>query len=659
MKDEEILNNVRSLCISMYNHSRDFKNEALLEAQESTDYYFRRRPVSTINGGSTYIAPVVQEKVDDLHSNLMDVVKKLKNNVSVDVKDINTKLPQDIEGKIITLIDNTLFKSNSGEEILDAVILDALITGTSAARWYVEEQVDFDIEYFNDLLKEEVTLLKADLKKDQMMEITNKVKSPDTGETYYTVQVATPRKTKHIRYVHVPFNHIQVDPKARHIRDADYACITSLSTKQDLIESGFDKELVMSITTENDYELRARYNTGEEFIGNYNGTSTNIDSSLDVVLVREHYVRTGIVEKGKFRLYKVTIVNNTVLDIVEEDTINIAIFKPKPNISSFWGSSFAYQLRSEQDIKTAITRGYIDNIHNANHGSVMAVAGAYNKRDLIDNRPRRIVEVQHPGAVAPFPYNPLPQGIDSLLTHVDMSADGASGISAETMGRGESAFASGVTATQISLAYSKSDLTVKKKAVGIVSGIKQLCKGFYGEYRKLIPNLPYVTDFTFEVETESGRRSKAMDALAVYQSLSTTEFQTPMLKFELIKRYLTNQGLGDIVSMLKPVQVVMQEAAQPNPANEIQMAMLQEQVKHMQAQTNKILQDAEVDAAIKASEQNREDVKVKLDMQFKGEELNLKEREQLLKEASVWAELDLTEEDIEKAKAFSVGSIIQ
>lgn len=619
---------LRGLLSDLYSESKKFK--ATKEAEIGAEYYYQRAPQQAIKGASTYVAPVVMEKIDDLHTQIMDVIGKLKDNFSATSKDLAKPLTGNVEKQIVELIDNTMF-SDEDEQVLEVATKESLITGTSAVRWYTDEDIQFEMEYFVDLTDEQLAYRKATLEDKQSLEITSTTKT-DNGNLN-SGQISTPSTVKRARYSHVSYNDLMVDPKCHVISKANYLCIKTLTDKQSLIDQGFKKELVLSITSETDVEERARLSTGVDFIPHLNSQESFTDSTLDSVIVYEHYVRTSIID-GKSKLYRVVMAGTTILDVVYEDTIPLAVFRPVPNIESFWGSSVAYSLKSQQDVKTAGIRGWIDNMHNANHGRVIALENSYNKRDLMDNRPNGIVEVKALNAVIPYPYNPLPQGLPDMLGLMDMDADNISGISAEAMGRGESALASGITASQVAIAHSKSDLTIKNISKGIMLGVRELAKGLYSEWQKLYPKLPTISTFKFDLNTESGRRSKAVDILAAAQALAQAGLSTPQLNDAIAREYLRNVGLTSLVELIKTPQQVQQEAKaqQQNPALQLQLATAQEQIKFLQAQTQSLLQKTEIEADKTASELNLKEQEFKFKADKEIADMNLQDRKQTLAE---------------------------
>lgn len=624
---------IKRLVTALYENADTYKNKT--EASQGADYYYCRLPKSPAMGSATTVMPVVKTEIDSLHNQIMDVVGKLKDNFTAQSLDINKPLPPAVEAQIVTLIDNTIF-SEEDENVINVVVKEALIAGTSAARYYTDKEEYFDLEYFTDLTEEELTFRKAKLRDEQTLEITSTkdVELSDGKAKLYCGQVSTAQTMDKVRYAHVSYNDLYVDPTVNTISKASYAAIRSLMTKADLIEQGYSKELVAEITTETDYDVQAQFNTGNELISRYNAMNTYSDSMMDNVIVVEHFVKTSLID-GVAKLYKVVIADETLLEVTPEDKIPVVEFIPVPNIDSFWGASVAFSLRSIQDGMTSSMRGMINGIHNANHHRVIALKGQYNKRDLMDNRPNGIVEVESPNAVIPFPYNPMPQGIDLMMSILQEQAQNIAGTSNALLGKSEAVFQS--SATAVAIANSKGELNIKNISKGIMNGVRDLCKGLYNEYRKLYQNLPQVSTFKFEVATESGRRGKAMDVIQTAQALQQAGLMTPQLMDALGKEYLRNVGLSDMVGFLKTPDMIAQEqqAQQQNPANQMQIAMMQEQLKNLQAQTQKLVAETEIKADIEASRMDLEEQKAKVEVQHMIAEANLKDRKQTLDEVQV------------------------
>lgn len=658
--DAESMAQLKRLLDSLYTTAEDYRGQFENVAEIASDYYNMRKPGVAVTGGAGYIAPVVQEKVNDLHTQLMDIALKIRNNFSVETKDLAAQLPANIEAGIATLIENSLF-GDEDEAVLDAVIKSALITGTSYTRHYTDACQDYELDYFKELTEQEFEYLRTQ-HPDKTMEITKEESTP-YGKLF-TGQISKSILRNKVRYDHVVFSDVYVDPMARSIKNANYICVKSYSTRQDLIENGYDKSIVESLTVGDDLEAKARLNTGVDYIPSYGSMyqDSYVDKGLDVLEVKEHFFRTTLID-GKFNLFVAVEVGDTILDIKEEDAIPLSAFRPLANADSFYGVSAAYSLRSQQDAKTAMMRGFIDNVHNANHGSMTAMKGQYNKRDMMDNRPRRIVEIDVPGAIQPFPYNPLPNGIDLLMNTIDTDSDNISGVSNEMLGRGESAFATGITAAQVAISHSKSDLTIKRVAAGIVSGLKSLCKGLYNEYRKEFTELPKVNTFKFSVETETGRRSKSTDIMAAFQTMSQVGMMTPQLQEAMAKEYMKNIGMADLVGLIKPIDQFVQEqqaASQPKPVEQLQTALLQAQIQGLTADAQLKVQKAEVDAIESSYEQNRANAKFEVDQDIELKKLELEERRIALEEyeAGVRTQVAIVEANANLQQAMATGEEI-
>lgn len=638
---EEKMLQLKTLLSSLYETAKQEKNQAVLDAEVAADYYFKKKPIAAVGGASTYVDPVVQEKVDDAHSQLNDVVMSFKDCFSVQSNNINQPINTDQEAAILTMIDNTMFVGDN-DLIMDSIVKDALLCGTTAVRWFSEKTESCNVQTFKDLTEIELAAKKETLLDNQDLVVTEQFISELTGDKLTSGQIVTTTTYDDVRYSHTPFNHLYVvSANQSSIARCSYVMVKNFMTKQDLHEAGYEKELIEKVSMASDYDSDVQVNNFNDPIPNWSNHSYN-DKGLELVEVREIFLKTSILNKKKTdtkaRLYRIIQADGVVLSVKEEDYINIAVFRPIPNISTFWGQSYACKLAPMQDVKTAIKRGFIDNIHNANHGRMTAMKGQYNKRDLMDNRPRGVVEIDVPNAIQPFPYNPLPAGIDALMMQIDVDADNVSGFSQESMGRGEDAFHSGITATQIAINHSKSDLTVKKMAKGILAGMRDLARGIYDEYRKQFPTYPAINSLSFEVETEASRRSKANDIIQAAQAMQQAGLMTPQLITSLSKEFMKNVGLGKFVTQLKTVDQLMQEAQQPNPMNELEMAARKAQIDYNNAMTQKTIQESEVEAIIKAQKVNLDEAELELKAQIESTKLNLEERKQSLAEYSVGVE---------------------
>lgn len=645
---------VKRLISQYWQHSYDAKNQYMLDAIEAADYYFCRKPDSAVTGGSRAVSPVVKTKVDDAAIQIMDIISKLKEGTKVKSKNPNIDILESDKVKILNLIENTMWGNQLGNKALSAAVRDSLICGTSALRWFVDVEEINSVNNVHQIDEIQLELLKAQVEAtpNQSYVILEEYKDKDLPEgenKMFDVQITTTDERKVVRYKNVPFNDLMVEPNARSIRDAKYVGIQSIATKASLIAQGFPEDLVMMASTEDAWYTPAQVDNGIDYLPSWRLGTEYTDKKASEVVVWEHFFYTNLIDKKATKLYKAVMVGSTILDITPEDEIPAAEIIPVPNIDVFWGGSYASMLKTQQDIKTMSLRGWVDNVHNANHGRVIAMKGQYNKRDLMDNRPRGVVEIDVPGAIQPYPYQPLPQGLDGLMAIMDKDADDISGISPEMLGRGDAIWNSNVAASTTALNYSKGDLTIKYYTTGIILGIQALAMGLYNEWTKLITDdpLPVVSAFHMTFETEAGRRGKAMNAFQTYQAVSQTKYMTPEFEEYLIKEYLVNSSMGCAIEYLKTAEQVRREMAQPNPAQQLQQSMLQAQVENLNSQTKMNMVKADIEAETAASEQNREDAKLNFEMEKSAAEMNIKDRAQTNEELKTAIEAEQAQMELQ------------
>ena len=105
---------------------------------------------------------------------------------------------------------------------------------------------------------------------------------------------------------------------------------------------------------------------------------------------------------------------------------------PIPNTHRFWGRSIADATMDIQRVKTAITRGSLDNMYLAlNPGTIVAesLASDTTLDDLLTSRPGRIIRTQQPGAVE---HEEIPFVVDKampMLQYYDQLREWRTGVS--------------------------------------------------------------------------------------------------------------------------------------------------------------------------------------------------------------------------------------
>ena len=173
----------------------------------------------------------------------------------------------------------------------------------------------------------------------------------------------------------VPPEEFGIAASARNIRDAGYVYHEIVDqSESDLIEQGYDSECIKALptysgTTSTEQAARSSASENTSGLGDEGMNPANRK-----IKITEHYVKMDYEGDGKARLYRVTtggdegviLTRNGEDDVVEADHICFAAITPVPIPHRFFGRSIADLVMDIQRIKTALTRGMLDNLYAHN-----------------------------------------------------------------------------------------------------------------------------------------------------------------------------------------------------------------------------------------------------------------------------------------------------
>lgn len=213
-------------------------------------------------------------------------------------------------------------------------------------------------------------------------------------------------------------------------------------SRSDLLEMGFDPEIVNSLPYENNIEteerLARRHLTDEQDALRYSA-----HKSMDTTWVTECYIRVDRNEDEIAELLKVTMATGgsdadsgaKLLDIEEVDRIPFISITPVILTHKFNGLSLADLVLDLQHNKSSLARGIIDSMHLANNQRVGANENV-NLSDLMVSRPGGVVRVKGKERpldnVQPIPAPPPPPDTFQLLEYLDQAGTRRTGAGQDT-----------------------------------------------------------------------------------------------------------------------------------------------------------------------------------------------------------------------------------
>lgn len=634
-------------------------------AREAWLYYYGELPEATCSGSSSWVDRSCHEAVNGTLQELMNVFTSGENAVTFE-----PMYPTDgAAARASTkLVNKVLLRDNDGYQVLHDAFKESCVTRNSYIKNYWKEEKVTEVEEFENLSQVELDQYLAMLAEDENKEIVSVEITEDkettlvSGELVYTVMKSG------VAVEFAPFEQVLVEPTAASFADANYIGQRVRKTKAELRDMGFDNCEVDEIgPTTGDIDAGIIANERVDNLTPYsiNDEIMTGDQQTDKVWLYENYIKTSVLE-GNLELLQVFTVNNQILEVNRVSQIPFVAIVPMPTPGFTFGESIVDLVKDIQSLNTSLVRGMIDNIMNANFRRYMAVKGAYDRRSLLDNRPGGVVEVQSQNAVTPMMYHQLPNGVPQLLEYVESKKEQRTGVTRLGQGLNADVFkndnATATVGMMMSAAQNRMRMVCRNIAQG---GMKDLMISIYrlirenaqepvilemaeGNAEILPSDLPVRNKMIASVAVGSNERKERAQALAqmyqvTKQSPTASQFMQTQNEFYMIQEMYHSMGIFDTENYITPPSQL--PPPQPNPAQEIELQGLAENVKLVQAQTQKIMHDIDIEGGKFEFEQSKtadafmmDKAKSMSDQDEQADKMTVEERKLRLEERKVLIE---------------------
>lgn len=457
-------------------------NEITGEQERALDYYNGKMDdVPAMEGGSSVVDGTVALVVDNALAALLKPFVSSDETVS-----FAPRGPEDVEiADQATEYVNFIFNSdNPGFTILHNWFKDALLSklGVVKVEWVAEER-------FEGIEVEIVDELTAAIVRSHPRYLGEEDGVAFIGEMIQDGRVVVEN---------IPPEEFRITSSARSVDDATYtAHVPSNVTRSDLVEMGFDQEIVESLPaytdSGDDNTLRdARYDDE-----NYHDARLDAyHEANDRMALRDEYVRVDYDGDGIAELRRIMRVGNTILFNEEVEDHPFATVCPIPMPHKVYGHSLADRAMQEQRIGTVLWRQALDNLYKSNNPRPLVGEGA--ERDdgstadsLEDNAPgaavmlRDIGQFQLADAVPFFAASVFP-----MMELLDKKTEENTGVSRAGQGLDTNALQKSgqMTATEMSMiAQGKNSRTEMVARIFAETGVSRLFKLILGLVSKHQP----------------------------------------------------------------------------------------------------------------------------------------------------------------------------
>ena len=509
MAEQVTLDKLRAIINSEINNSIGFMGSNLTSQRKKSMEYYRGDKLGTeIDGRSQVVSTDVADTVETILPNLLRIFTASDQVVKCEpVKSEDVPLSDQATNYI-----NYIFnKDNNGFSILYTWFKDALLEKNGIVKVYWDdsssvEQETYknlnDIEYqvlVNDdnveIVSEETRVdekAQEELEQIQALKKIQQEQNPDLEANQELDDLPTPmlhdvviKRTStsgKVKIENVPPEEFLIQRSAKSIEDANFVAHRVMKTRSQLIEMGFDREVIENLPTSNNILLNDERLTRLSDIDESPLNDAPDESTTDIE-VYECYVRCDMDGDGVAELRKVIVAGSSANEILENmpcDNIPFCSLTPIPMPHRFYGRSVSELVEDVQLIKSTVMRQLLDNMYLTNNNRVAIMDGQVNLDDLLTSRPGGVVRTKQPPSQVMFPMQnqTISQQAFPLLEYLDTIRETRTGIT--RYNQGLDADSLNKTATGVNAIMTQSQMRMELIArVFAETGIKDLFRRIF------------------------------------------------------------------------------------------------------------------------------------------------------------------------------------
>ena len=469
------------------------------QRKKSLEYYMGEPLGTEIDGRSQVVSTDVADTIETILPNLLKIFTASDQTVKCEpVKAEDVELAEQATNYI-----NYIFnKDNNGFSILYTWFKDALIEKNGIVKVYWDESEKVEQETYENLSQEEYKILtdnddvevideesfvdefaKKQIEELQQIALSQGQEMEDipTPKLYNCIIKRTTSSGK-VKIENIPPEEFLIQRSAKSIEDADFVAHKVLKSRSDLIQMGFDRDVVDDLPTQNTVTMNderlARFADIDE-----SPLNDAPDESTQDIEIYECYVKIDMDGDGIAELRKVIVAGgnaNTILENMPCDFIPFCSLTPVPMPHRFYGRSVSELVEDVQLVKSTVMRQLLDNMYLTNNNRVAIMDGMVNLDDLLTSRPGGVVRTKQPPSqvMMPMQSQTISQQAFPLLEYLDTVRETRTGVTRYSQGLDADSL--NKTATGVNTLMSQSQMRMELIArVFAETGIKDLFKRIF------------------------------------------------------------------------------------------------------------------------------------------------------------------------------------
>jgi hypothetical protein len=500
MADKVTNEQLRAIINSEINNSIGFMGSNLTsQRKKSMEYYMGEKLGTEIDGRSQVVSTDVADTIETILPNLLRIFTASDQVVKCEpVKSEDVPLAEQATNYI-----NYIFnKDNNGFSVLYTWFKDALLEKNGIVKVYWDDTSSVEQETYENLNDQEYQLLLddenveiveeesfVDEKMKAAMDLLlveataqGKLVADEPIPMLHNCVIKRTSKGGKVKIENVPPEEFLIQRTAKSIESANFVAHRVAKTRSELIEMGFDREVVENLPTTNNIILNNERLTRYSDI-DQSPFDNAPDNSTAEIEIYECYVRCDMDGDGIAELRKVIVAGESGYEILENmpcDNIPFCSLTPIPMPHRFYGRSVAELVEDVQLVKSTVMRQLLDNMYLTNNNRVAIMDGMVNLDDLLTSRPGGVVRTKQPPSqvMLPMQSQTISQQAFPLLEYLDTIRETRTGIT--RYNQGLDADSLNKTATGVNAIMTQSQMRMELIArVFAETGIKDLFRRIF------------------------------------------------------------------------------------------------------------------------------------------------------------------------------------
>nr|BAR27954.1 portal protein [uncultured Mediterranean phage uvMED] len=469
------------------------------QRKKSLEYYMGEPLGTEIDGRSQVVSTDVADTIETILPNLLKIFTASDQTVKCEPQKSEDVALAEQATNYINYIFN---KDNDGFSILYTWFKDALIEKNGIVKVYWDESEKVEQETYENLNDQEYQILidnddvevveEESFVDEKAKEQLEQIKALAEAQGQVMEDIPTPKlynciikrttSSGKVKIENIPPEEFLIQKSAKSIEDADFVAHRVLKTRSDLIQMGFDRDIVDDLPTQNTVTMNderlARFADIDE-----SPLHDAPDESTQDIEIYECYVKIDMDGDGIAELRKVIVAGgnaNTILENMPCDFIPFCSLTPVPMPHRFYGRSVSELVEDVQLVKSTVMRQLLDNMYLTNNNRVAIMDGMVNLDDLLTSRPGGVVRTKQPPSqvMLPMQNQTISQQAFPLLEYLDTVRETRTGVTRYSQGLDADSL--NKTATGVNTLMSQSQMRMELIArVFAETGVKDLFRRIF------------------------------------------------------------------------------------------------------------------------------------------------------------------------------------